>query len=99
MGKESEEEREGLSDPICSLQQAGGYTGCLGCDQHCETTALTKSGQTTLSGDNPGVQEGLRLDGFRLRRVSEMKQEGKKISMQNRVVPLQVSCDSCPRGH
>lgn len=72
----------------------------MGCDQHCETIALTESGQTVLCGDNPSVQEGLRLDGFRLRRVNEMKQEGKKkISKQNRVVPLQVSCESCPRGH
>lgn len=71
----------------------------MGCDQHCETTALTNSGQTALSGDNPSVREGLRLNGFRLRRVNEMEQEGKKILKQNRVVPLQVWCDSCPRGH
>lgn len=69
-----------LAGPICSLQRAGGYTGCMGCDQHCETIALTESGQTVLCGDNPSVQEGLRLDGFRLRRVNEMKQEGKKKS-------------------
>lgn len=50
----------------------------MGCDQHCETIALTESGQTILCGDNPSVQEGLRLDGFRLRRVNEMKQEGEK---------------------
>lgn len=71
----------------------------MGCDQHCETTALTESGQTAQSGDNPSVQEGLRLDKFRLRRVNEMELEGKKISKQNRVVLLQVSRDSCPQGH
>lgn len=50
----------------------------MGCDQHCETTALTESGQTALSRDNPSVREGLRLDEFRLRRVNEMELERKK---------------------
>lgn len=50
----------------------------MGCDQHCENTALTESGQTAQSGDNSSVGEGLRLDKFRLRRVNEMELEGKK---------------------
>lgn len=66
--------------------------------QHCEATALTKSGHSALSKYSGSVQEKLKLDGSWLRRVNEMDR-GEKNLKAERFMSLKMQCDSCQWGH